>query len=108
MAAMKKPAISSGGIDDRRSPQIEILQHQDARARKAVAQASELLGIGGLALTQSMGTPWKVSSMRMRMAGSPSSPTVASMKRLASSRAGEQNRRLSTTGMASSPWRCSA
>ena len=57
------------------------------------------------ALTQSMGTPWKVSSMRMRMAGSPSSPTVASMKRLASSRAGEQKRRLSTTGMASSPWR---
>ena len=37
-----------GGIDDRRSPQIEILQHQDARARKAVAQAGELLGIGGL------------------------------------------------------------
>ncbi len=41
--------------------------------------------------------------MCMRMAGRPSSPSVATMKRFASSRAGERNSSASVAGMRSSP-----
>ena len=43
--------------------------------------------------------------MRMRMAGMSSSPSVAAMKRFASSRAGERKSIASAAGMRSRPWR---